>query len=324
MNEDCYHEKNSCYNSNSFYFNQFLPQQLLVIDQTPLEESMKKLRIAFQAWSENIQQKKEEEEKKIAEEQAAKARYWKIPICYDDDEDYTIAITPKEPEDPLRMGDENLDTIPEKESDEFIKSSIENLVPSPSESDDLSDSECDVPACDDFTIFFNLLFDVDGDFSFNPHHFNVESDLIESLLNQDSSIIYSSSKIDYLLDEFTGELIFLKSIPPGIDKADCDPEEEIRLIEKLLYDNSSPRPPEEFISENSKAIIKSFSPSPILVEDSDPFMKEIDLFLAFDGSIPPGIDSDYSDSEWDNLFLERLLYDDPIPLLNTLNFSNVV
>nr|GEY38779.1 hypothetical protein [Tanacetum cinerariifolium] len=222
------------------------------------------------------------------------------------------------------MGDENLDTIPEKESDEFIKSSIENLVPSPSESDDLSDSECDVPACDDFTIFFNLLFDVDGDFSFNPHHFNVESDLIESLLNQDSSIIYSSSKIDYLLDEFTGELIFLKSIPPGIDKADCDPEEEIRLIEKLLYDNSSPRPPEEFISENSKAIIKSFSPSPILVEDSDPFMKEIDLFLAFDGSIPPGIDSDYSDSEWDNLFLERLLYDDPIPLLNTLNFSNVV
>nr|GFA49222.1 hypothetical protein [Tanacetum cinerariifolium] len=57
------------------------------------------------AWSENIQQKKEEEEKQIAEEQAAKARYWKIPIFYNDDEDYTIAITPKEPEDSLRMGD---------------------------------------------------------------------------------------------------------------------------------------------------------------------------------------------------------------------------
>nr|GFD10445.1 hypothetical protein [Tanacetum cinerariifolium] len=70
--------------------------------------------------SENIQQKKKEEEKQIAEEQAAKARYWKIPICYDDDEDYTIAITPKEPEDSLKMGAEHLDTIPEKESDEFI------------------------------------------------------------------------------------------------------------------------------------------------------------------------------------------------------------
>nr|GEY40214.1 hypothetical protein [Tanacetum cinerariifolium] len=158
----------------------------------------------------------------------------------------------------------------------------------------------------------------------DPHHFIVESDLIESLLNQDSLIISSSSKIDYLLDEFTGEIIFLKSIPPGIDKADCDPEEEIRLIEKLLYDNSSPRPPEEFISKNSEAIIESFSPSPIPVEDSDPFMEEIDLFLASDGSIPPGIDSDYSDSEWDNLFLERLLHDDPIPLPDTLDFSNVV
>ncbi|GJZ48334.1 hypothetical protein Tco_0602166 [Tanacetum coccineum] len=35
--------------------------------------------------------KKKEEEKRIAEEQAAKDRSWKIPICYDDDEDNTIA-----------------------------------------------------------------------------------------------------------------------------------------------------------------------------------------------------------------------------------------
>ncbi|GJY86247.1 hypothetical protein Tco_0500273 [Tanacetum coccineum] len=40
-----------------------------------------------------IRQKKEEE-RRIAEEQVAKDRYWKIPICYDDDDDYTIAITP--------------------------------------------------------------------------------------------------------------------------------------------------------------------------------------------------------------------------------------
>ncbi|GJW82879.1 putative reverse transcriptase domain-containing protein [Tanacetum coccineum] len=47
---------------------------------------------------------------------------------------------------------------------------------------------------------------------------------------------------------------------------------------------------------------------------SDPFMEEIDLFLTSDESILLGIDSDYSDSEGDNLFLERLLYDDPTPL----------
>nr|GFA92454.1 hypothetical protein [Tanacetum cinerariifolium] len=120
------------------------------------------------------------------------------------------------------------------------------------------------------------------------------------------------------------ELIPLKTIPLGINETDCDPEEEIRLNERLLYDNSSPRPPDEFNSKNSDAIIESFSLSHIPVEDSDPLMEEIDLFLASDGSIPPGIDNDYSDSEGDNLFLEILLHDDHIPLLDTLDFSNVV
>nr|GFC33966.1 hypothetical protein [Tanacetum cinerariifolium] len=50
----------------------------------------------------------------------------------------------------------------------------------------------------------------------------------------------------------------------------------------------------------------------------------LESLLNRDESIPPGIDSDDSDSEWDNLFLERLLHDDPIPLSNTLDFSNVV
>nr|GEU75185.1 hypothetical protein [Tanacetum cinerariifolium] len=109
-----------------------------------------------------------------------------------------------------------------------------------------------------------------------------------------------------------------------IDEADCDPEEEIRLIEKFLYDNSSPRPLKEINSVNCDAIIDSFSPSPILVEDSDPFMEDINLFLTFNGSIPSGIDSDYSDFEGENLFLERLLHDYPIPLPDILDFSNVI
>nr|GEV89266.1 hypothetical protein [Tanacetum cinerariifolium] len=60
-------------------------------------------------------------------------------ICYndDDDEDCTIAITPilstEEPDNSLSMGDEHLDTILTKESDEVIKSSVENLVPIPKE-----------------------------------------------------------------------------------------------------------------------------------------------------------------------------------------------
>nr|GFB98504.1 hypothetical protein [Tanacetum cinerariifolium] len=42
------------------------------------------------------------------------------------------------------MGDEHLDTIPATESDEVIKSSVEDLVPIPSESKGIPDTMCDV------------------------------------------------------------------------------------------------------------------------------------------------------------------------------------
>nr|GEZ57190.1 hypothetical protein [Tanacetum cinerariifolium] len=158
----------------------------------------------------------------------------------------------------------------------------------------------------------------------NQHHFNVESDLVESMLNRDSSIISSSSKIDSILDEFAGELTLLKLISPGIDKTECHPENEIRLSQKLLYDNSSPRPPKEFNSKNSNAEIESVSPSPIPNEDIDSFIEELDLFLTLDDPMPPSIEDDDNDSEGDNLFLERLLHDDPVPLPDTLDFLNVV
>nr|GFC60041.1 hypothetical protein [Tanacetum cinerariifolium] len=59
----------------------------------------------------------------------------------------------KDPKDSLIMGNEDLNTIPEKESDEFIKSSVKDLVPITSESEDTSGSEsvCILPSCDDFS-----------------------------------------------------------------------------------------------------------------------------------------------------------------------------
>nr|GFC22479.1 hypothetical protein [Tanacetum cinerariifolium] len=76
------------------------------------------------------------------------ARYWKIPACCDDDDDYDSAITPilsiEEPINSLSMGDEHLDIIPATESDEVIKSSVENLVPIPSEFKGIPDTMCDV------------------------------------------------------------------------------------------------------------------------------------------------------------------------------------
>nr|GFB15228.1 hypothetical protein [Tanacetum cinerariifolium] len=138
------------------------------------------------------------------------------------------------------------------------------------------------------------------------HSFNVESDLIGSMPNHDSLLIISS-KIDFLFDEFAGELTLLKSIPPGIDKTDCYPEKEICFAKRLLYDNSSPRPPEEIVSDNSNADIESFSPSPIPNKDSDPLMEEIDLSFNPDDPMPPGIEEDDDDSKRDVPILEELL-----------------
>ncbi|GJZ74514.1 hypothetical protein Tco_0638979 [Tanacetum coccineum] len=145
------------------------------------------------------------------------------------------------------------------------------------------------------------------------HYFNAESNLIESLLNHDI-LIDSSPKFDYILEEFSGELAHINLIPSGIEKADFDLEEEIRLFKNLLYDNSSSRPPEELNLEIADTIFESLSPSPILVEDSDSLMEEIDLFLASNDSMPPGIEDDDYDSEGDIHFLEELLNNDSLSL----------
>nr|GFA26514.1 hypothetical protein [Tanacetum cinerariifolium] len=77
---------------------------------------------------------------------------WNRHAFYDDDDDddvnYTIAITlvlsTEEPVDSLSMRDEHLDTIPATESDKVIKSSVEDLVPIPSEFEGIPDTMCDV------------------------------------------------------------------------------------------------------------------------------------------------------------------------------------
>nr|GEY96638.1 hypothetical protein [Tanacetum cinerariifolium] len=111
------------------------------------------------------------EEKKIEAERAAKAKYWKLSVCYNDDDDEErpdslndniisglplfSAITPdppvlstEEPDNSLIMGDEHLDTISATESDEFIKSGVENLIPILSESEGIPEHMCDMPSHD--------------------------------------------------------------------------------------------------------------------------------------------------------------------------------
>nr|GEV12410.1 hypothetical protein [Tanacetum cinerariifolium] len=150
----------------------------------------------------------------------------------------TLDLPTVDPEDSLRMGDEHFDTILERESDEFIKSSVENLVPSLSESKNLSDAV-----------------DPEDSLRMGDEHF-------DTILERESDEFIKSS-----VENLVPSLSESKNLSDGIYEADCDPEEEIRLIKNLLYDNLSPRPLEEFISKNSDVAIESFSPSHIPIED---------------------------------------------------------
>nr|GEZ45824.1 hypothetical protein [Tanacetum cinerariifolium] len=333
MNEDYYHEQNSCYDPNSFGVDQFQPPQYIVNHpifnvQNAFFNYQNKLMEQLTSMCDMVGQyiQKKEEEKQIEKEHAV--RYWKIPACYDDDGNYTFAITHKERDNSPTVGDDNLDTIPVTESDKFIKSNVENLVPNPSKSK--GEYECDVPPYEVFTTILNILFDADYDFyssddqslsdedipkkiysnplfdeeinsmKIDPYHFNDESDLIEFMLNHDSSIISSSSKIDSLFDEFAGELILLKSIPPGINEIDCDLEEETHFIKRLFYANSSSRSPKEF--------------------DNDSLMEEIDLSFTPDDPMPPSIEENDYDSERDILILDELLSNDSLSLPENKSF----
>ncbi|GJR31559.1 hypothetical protein Tco_1107791 [Tanacetum coccineum] len=207
-------------------------------------------------------------------------------FCYDndDDEDYTIAITPEKPVDSLIIEDEHLDTISETESDEFIKSSVENLVPTPSEFEDFFDieSECDVPDCDDsqmtnFSTFSNPLFDDSTSSDDESSH--------EEVIDVLSFKTYTNPLFD--LDE---EIISNEVNPIHNEDLDSTPKD---------VHNSSPRPPEAF-QANSDTIIESLPTLSILVEDSDSLREEIDIFSGPDDSIPPGIKSVDFDTEDDN------------------------
>ncbi|GJV04896.1 hypothetical protein Tco_1338465 [Tanacetum coccineum] len=225
-----------------------------------------------------------------------------------DDDEYTViyrkpkVITPdlpiEEPDNSLNMGDEHFNTIPKTE-----KSSVENLVPIPSKFKGISEDICDVPTCDYF----------DGEFG-----------LINSLLSRDSTI--TSPKIDFLPEEFTGELDFIDLILQGIDEDDFDEEEgEINndilqikdkiLREKLLNVN--------ILVDKIKAlkltlfipfVLENPSSSPI------PVVEEVDTFLVSEDSIPPSIESDL-DSERDIILLDNLLNDDPIPEYERFTFD---
>ncbi|GKA06022.1 hypothetical protein Tco_0685142, partial [Tanacetum coccineum] len=116
----------------------------------------------------------------------------------------TSVLPTLEPEDSLIMGNEELSTVPEKESDEFIKSSVEDLVPIPCESEDTSesDSDCDLPSCDNISpinvseeksmTFSNPLFYSNDDFTSSD-----DESLSDEDVPEDNVKIYSNPLFEF-------------------------------------------------------------------------------------------------------------------------------
>ncbi|GJS85710.1 hypothetical protein Tco_0752251 [Tanacetum coccineum] len=207
------------------------------------------------------------------------------------------------------MGDGHLSTIPKMESDELIKSSDENLVPIPSESEDFSDikSECDVPDCDDpetkiSLTFSNPLFDDSTSSDDESSH--------EEVIHEISFKTYSNPLFD--LDEEIISSEFNSIHNEDLDstpKNDCF-DTESYLLESLLNRDtlmaSSPNIDSllvEFAGELitiPRRIVNREQEEYISLLESDSLREEIDIFLGPDDSIAPGIESDDYDSKGDD------------------------
>ncbi|GJU00294.1 hypothetical protein Tco_1110632 [Tanacetum coccineum] len=206
-----YFEPNPCYNYNSYGFDQ--PTQYFINHQPQsIQKDLNQKRLndeCIKSYNEMIESRNELLKslgEMLRKQVANLSTHTPEPsrlfnFIYDDDDDDedstiplneiisqippSIAITPvlpiMEPEDSLIMGDEELRTIPEKESDEVIKSSVEDLVPIPSVSEDTSDSdkECDLNFCDNSVTFSNPLFDSNDDFTSSDDESLPEEDVQE-------------------------------------------------------------------------------------------------------------------------------------------------
>lgn len=138
-----------------------------------------------------------------------------------------VVITPEVHTHSLNMGDEHLSTVPNKESDELIKSSVEILVPIPRESQGTFDQVCDIPS-----------------------HPNNPNDQIETVSDSSDDCLsygdieyvdasFPHSNVDFLLEEFSDELTHSNPLPSGGDDYLFDFKDDMEEVEAFLALDSS-------------------------------------------------------------------------------------
>ncbi|GJY63011.1 reverse transcriptase domain-containing protein [Tanacetum coccineum] len=277
--------------SNDLQIKDYRNEKIDIRFRRECENMIDELKGKFNGMSIEINKKKELQRlKQVANLSTYPSHRFKS-FCYDDDDDYdyeessiplrdiisklplSVAITPDlptlEPEDSLIMGNEDLSTIPEKESDEFIKSSVEDLVPIPSESEDTSgsDSECILPSCDDFSPLTD------------------DESLSDEDVPEDNVKIYSNP-----LFEFDDEYI----------SSDINP-----LFDEVLENIESKDSYVSNLDEPAFLVTPLFDANEDECFDPGVDIDEIDAFLDMD--ISTDIEDGYHDSEGDIIYLKSLL-----------------
>nr|GEW46337.1 hypothetical protein [Tanacetum cinerariifolium] len=322
MNQDSY-------NSNSLSFNQPQPPQSPVIHQPPQELSIQEMEDLKQQYLDELKRLSNLEyrdEIKIAElkenfngmsieirkkEKLLQQEQWAYlsthpfkrlhSFCFDDDdEDYTFAITPdepvlstEEPDNSLSMEDEHLDTIPATESDKFIKSD---------QIEDFSESNEEFSSTDDDSFSLDNIDYVEA----SPPDSELVSSEVDAFLAVKDKPTLSQFLKSYLDPE--GDMLLFEAFLNDDHSFDFKTKSSSTSLNSLLEDTNN-------FDNSLQTKIKSFSPSPILVKDSDLLMEEINLFCTLDYPMPPGIEDKDYDSKRDILIRKDL------PRNNTLSFA---
>nr|GEV82592.1 hypothetical protein [Tanacetum cinerariifolium] len=138
------------------------------------------------------------------------------------------------------MGDEHLDTIPATESDEVIKSSVEDLVPIPSESKGIPDTMCDVH-------FVNNPTHLEA-----KDHFKIVINSKDDIPSSDDDSLYNKNNEYVETSPHNSDLVSLEVAEIVI------PEEEEIEDDNLQYVEASPHD-SEFVRLEVEKIVSAFT-----------------------------------------------------------------
>ncbi|GJT44099.1 hypothetical protein Tco_0952814 [Tanacetum coccineum] len=315
MNEE-YYEQNSCYDSNSFGFDQFqLPQctvnHPILNAQNEFLNSQNKLMEQMTSICDmdgQIMQKKEEE-RRIVEEQAAKEdmsikemRHEQQKVDYEikeitndlDFNEWGSEVRKKEQaynEEQYSAARRRMLSIPFVDEDDYIplgdiiarytmsKAITPDLpIEEPDNSLSMGDKHLDT------TLSIKNLVPIPSEFEGISDDTSDVPNCDNNHINVESNLVEylsnhdTSIKIDPILEEFVGELAHIAPIPPRIVEAILIQMMILRVMTILLRTLNNPTPDRVF---------KSPSSFPIPVVDSDSFFEETDTSLShLDNSLP--------------------------------------